>query len=233
MDDRKILEDAKKTIDNIKRTQGALDEYLLRLEAIVRKLEAELYKDEKLTVSDVTSINKQLSPEMFDVDDDEEIVVEKPKKKRKFGVNVVLIFSVLSILVTMFIQFVRLNDVIHFGNTSYLIYDQVNMEPTIKLNSLVIIDNERMIKEQDVIAYYTKHKTIRIKQIDKVEDDKFIVKNVEQTIKAYEDIDKNDKIGVVKKYHHKLGDIIATLSHYILILYFISILSLVIGIIIN
>ena len=96
------------------------------------------------------------------------------------------------------------------------------MEPSIKLNSLVYIDHDRSIKEHDVIAYYTKHKTVRIKEIDSIEEDHYVIKNVEQTIKAYENVKKTDAIGVIKQSHHKIGDIIATLSQYILILYLIS-----------
>lgn len=232
MDDRKILEEAKKTIDNIKQTQGALDQYLERLELIVRKLEAELYKDEKLTVSDVTSINEQLSPKMIEDYKDVEEVEEKVKKKKN-RFNILLFFSILSFMVTFFIQFVRLNEVVTFGNSIYLIYNQVNMEPSIKLNSLVILDNERKVSEEDIIAYYTKHKSIRIKQVDQVEEDKYVIKNVEQTIKSYEDVNKSSKIGVVKETHPKIGNLIASLSDYILVLYLISFLSFIVGLLIN
>lgn len=232
MDDRKILEEAKKTIDNIKQTQGALDQYLERLELIVRKLEAELYKDEKLTVSDVTSINEQLSPKMIEDYKDVEEVEEKVKKKKN-RFNILLFFSILSFMVTFFIQFVRLNEVVTFGNSTYLIYNQVNMEPSIKLNSLVILDNERKVSEEDIIAYYTKHKSIRIKQVDQVEEDKYVIKNVEQTIKSYEDVNKSSKIGVVKETHPKIGNLIASLSDYILVLYLISFLSFIVGLLIN
>ena len=232
MDDRKILEEAKKTIDNIKQTQGALDQYLERLELIVRKLEAELYKDEKLTVSDVTSINEQLSPKMIEDYKDVEEVEEKVKKKKN-RFNILLFFSILSFMVTFFIQFVRLNEVVTFGNSIYLIYNQVNMEPSIKLNSLVILDNERKVSEEDIIAYYTKHKSVRIKQVDQVEEDKYVIKNVEQTIKSYEDVNKSSKIGVVKETHPKIGNLIASLSDYILVLYLISFLSFIVGLLIN
>lgn len=232
MDDRKILEEAKKTIDNIKQTQGALDQYLERLELIVRKLEAELYKDEKLTVSDVTSINEQLSPKMIEDYKDVEEVEEKVKKKKN-RFNILLFFSILSFMVTFFIQFVRLNEVVTFGNSTYLIYNQVNMEPSIKLNSLVILDNERKVSEEDIIAYYTKHKSVRIKQVDQVEEDKYVIKNVEQTIKSYEDVNKSSKIGVVKETHPKIGNLIASLSDYILVLYLISFLSFIVGLLIN
>lgn len=232
MDDRKILEEAKKTIDNIKQTQGALDQYLERLELIVRKLEAELYKDEKLTISDVTSINEQLSPKMIEDYKDVEEVEEKVKKKKN-RFNILLFFSILSFMVTFFIQFVRLNEVVTFGNSTYLIYNQVNMEPSIKLNSLVILDNERKVSEEDIIAYYTKHKSVRIKQVDQVEEDKYVIKNVEQTIKSYEDVNKSSKIGVVKETHPKIGNLIASLSDYILVLYLISFLSFIVGLLIN
>ena len=231
MDEHKMLEDAKKTIDNIKQTQGALDEYLLRLEKIVRQLENELYKDAKLTVSDVTSINEQLTPEMLK--ESEEAVEEIVEKKKKFKFNVILFLSVISLMLTLGIQYIKLQEVIHFGNSSYLIYNQVNMEPNIKMNSLVVIDNEKTIKEKDTIAYTSKHNVIKIQEVDRIEDDKYVVQDVNRAIKSYEDVPKESALGVVKESHYKIGEVLSVLLKYILILYLMTFLLFVIGILTN
>ncbi len=231
MDEHKMLEDAKKTIDNIKQTQGALDEYLLRLEKIVRQLENELYKDAKLTVSDVTSINEQLTPEMLKESEEAvEVIVEK---KKKFKFNVILFLSVISLMLTLGIQYIKLQEVIHFGNSSYLIYNQVNMEPNIKMNSLVVIDNEKTIKEKDTIAYTSKHNVIKIQEVDRIEDDKYVVQDVNRAIKSYEDVPKESALGVVKESHYKIGEVLSVLLKYILILYLMTFLLFVIGILTN
>ena len=174
MEDRKVLEEARKTLENIKGTQSALDEYEKRLEKIIRQLEAELYKDEKLTVSDVTSINKQLSPEDFEHEDEEDVVEVKEKKKFRF--NFVLFLGIVMLLLTGFTQFVKLQNVITFNNQAYFLYSDVNMEPRIKMNSMVTIDMSSNIIEHDLVAYYSRHNLVKIKQIDSIEKDKYVVK---------------------------------------------------------
>lgn len=224
MDDHKILAEARKTIEHIKATQDSLDEYLSRLEVVVTALENELRADHKISKAEIEEINKFL--------DVRDLEVKDKKVKRKFKFNISLFLSIILFIFTLGLQYISLQKSITIQDKTYFIYKQVNMEPSIKSNSLVSVNNEDYSKV-DKIAYYTKHNIIRIKEVDKVEGDTITLVSSESAIKSYEDINKSSVIGKVEKSNLKYGNTLVTLFKYLIVFYLVSVILFIIGLVFN
>lgn len=224
MDDHKILAEARKTIEHIKATQDSLDEYLSRLEVVVTALENELRADHKISKAEIEEINKFL--------DVRDVEIKDKKVKRKFKFNISLFLSIILFIFTLGLQYISLQKSITIQDKTYFIYKQVNMEPSIKSNSLVSVNNEDYSKV-DKIAYYTKHNIIRIKEVDKVEGDTITLVSSESAIKSYEDINKSSVIGKVEKSNLKYGNTLVTLFKYLIVFYLVSVILFIIGLVFN
>lgn len=226
MDDQKVLSEARKTIEHIKATQKSLDEYLSRLEVVVTALENELRVDQKISESDIEEINKFLDVK------DIELEKKKPKQKRKIKFNVSLFLGVILLIFTLSLQYISLQKSFTLQDKTYFIYKQVNMEPSIKSNSIVSVNSDDYTTF-DKIAYYTKHNIIRIKEVDKVEGETITLVSSESAVKSYEDIDKSAVIGKVEKSNHKYGNILVLLIKYLLVFYLITIILFIVGVLFN
>ena len=224
MDDHKILAEARKTIEHIKATQDSLDEYLSRLEVVVTALENELRADHKISKAEIEEINKFL--------DVRDLEVKDKKVKRKFKFNISLFLSIILFIFTLGLQYISLQKSIIIQDKTYFIYKQVNMEPSIKSNSLVSVNNEDYSKV-DKIAYYTKHNIIRIKEVDKVEGETITLVSSESAVKSYEDINKSSVIGKVEKSNLKYGNVLVTLFKYLIVFYLVSVILFIIGLVFN
>lgn len=224
MDDHKILAEARKTIEHIKATQDSLDEYLSRLEVVVTALENELRADHKISKAEIEEINKFL--------DVRDLEVKDKKVKRKFKFNISLFLSIILFIFTLGLQYISLQKSITIQDKTYFIYKQVNMEPSIKSNSLVSVNNEDYSKV-DKIAYYTKHNIIRIKEVDKVEGETITLVSSESAVKSYEDINKSSVIGKVEKSNLKYGNTLVTLFKYLIVFYLVSVILFIIGLVFN
>ena len=224
MDDHKILAEARKTIEHIKATQDSLDEYLSRLEVVVTALENELRADHKISKAEIEEINKFL--------DVRDVEIKDKKVKRKFKFNISLFLSIILFIFTLGLQYISLQKSITIQDKTYFIYKQVNMEPSIKSNSLVSVNNEDYSKV-DKIAYYTKHNIIRIKEVDKVEGETITLVSSESAVKSYEDINKSSVIGKVEKSNLKYGNVLVTLFKYLIVFYLVSVILFIIGLVFN
>ena len=224
MADHKILAEARKTIEHIKATQDSLDEYLSRLEVVVTALENELRADHKISKAEIEEINKFL--------DVRDVEIKDKKVKRKFKFNISLFLSIILFIFTLGLQYISLQKSITIQDKTYFIYKQVNMEPSIKSNSLVSVNNEDYSKV-DKIAYYTKHNIIRIKEVDKVEGDTITLVSSESAIKSYEDINKSSVIGKVEKSNLKYGNTLVTLFKYLIVFYLVSVILFIVGLVFN
>ncbi len=224
MDDHKILAEARKTIEHIKATQDSLDEYLSRLEVVVTALENELRADHKISKAEIEEINKFL--------DVRDVEIKDKKVKRKFKFNISLFLSIILFIFTLGLQYISLQKSITIQDKTYFIYKQVNMEPSIKSNSLVSVNNEDYSKV-DKIAYYTKHNIIRIKEVDKVEGETITLVSSESAVKSYEDINKSSVIGKVEKSNLKYGNTLVTLFKYLIVFYLVSVILFIVGLVFN
>lgn len=177
MEDKKILQEAKQALRSIEDTQEVLDQYSKRLEKIISKLEYEIYSEEKLTFKDITMINEKISyeesvekPKVVQ----EEVVIEKRKKRSSF--NVLTFLSIIMLLLSIFTTYTNSKDMIHINDKYFILYESVNMEPTIKQNSL-ITTVKKEAKKNDLIAYKDQLNQMKVSLVSDVSDIEYVLSN--------------------------------------------------------
>ncbi len=177
MEDKKILQEAKQALSSIEDTQEVLDQYSKRLEKIISKLEYEIYSEEKLTFKDITMINEKISyeesvekPKVVQ----EEVVIEKRKKRSSF--NVLTFLSIIMLLLSIFTTYTNSKDMIHINDKYFILYESVNMEPTIKQNSL-ITTVKKEAKKNDLIAYKDQLNQMKVSLVSDVSDIEYVLSN--------------------------------------------------------
>lgn len=242
MDEKQVLKEAKKTIDNINAAQETLDMYLKRLDKIVLQLEHDIYTEEHLTLKDIQVINTKLdhviehqkidSETLTKTLEQKKILIEedleiKPKKKR---INFLMIFALLILLLSLLLHFVMSKPVINVFDSKYIVYELSDMEPSIPMNSLLKIEQKQDPVVDDLVVYENRFDQLRIKQYQESKEDVLVLINKNNNFKSEEEVNKEKVVGVVSKFYPTQGKIIHALNSSILLMYALSVILFILGV---
>lgn len=221
MDERKTLDEAKSTLENLKNIQETLDGYVVRVEKVITDLEVELYGEKQLTQADINIITG--------VQPEEELIETTPVKKSRLKFAFFMFLAIISLLISVFTTYISSNQLISFNEVNYIIYKQKNVEPTITPNAFIKLANINEVVENDYVAYYTTHDVIRIKQFSEIVDGTYLLTNSNQLISGTEEVAEDKMIGVVVNVDNTLGNLFVALISFKLLIYILTVLLFVIA----
>ena len=212
-DKDKLLNEALEAIKSIKEARKNLDDYMLNLEKIVSKIEEDKFLQDHLTLNDIKVIQD----------------IEKPKEeaKKKFKINFFIVLSLLTLLLASFNHYFFKNKVLVLNDYNVFLYEDLNMEPIIKYNSLVVSKENSSYSVNDYVVYDSHSK---IKKVVNISNNDYLLESINYNFDSTSILNVNDINTKVIKNFNTLGNIISIFNDNYIYVYIFSGLSFIVGI---